>query len=274
MPTVLPLDEENWLQTIDALVVKWSEVTTPIFIDKQAESGKRAGEAFPLGTGFFISYRGMTFLVTAAHVIKGMDPATQFGGHTMGRAFLLGGVPFIFCHEHDLAIAPLLPDWQEKAGLKSLKVISLDSIDSTYEALGQWITMGYPKSKNGINPKLSKHAINVHGTSFTECIESPLAAAHIANPLGFRFDKKSAVNSLRQRDNPPSFKGASGSPIFQVFAKVLPGGGISLQCRLEGVLLGWYIKEKEIIAGRVEGLMLLLDEFLHHLEEVCLEGDE
>ncbi|CAI8814360.1 hypothetical protein EMIT0324P_11206 [Pseudomonas chlororaphis] len=272
MPTVLPYDEEKWLQTIDALISTWSEVTTPIYIDKRAESGKRTGEAFLLGTGFFIRYRGMTFLVTAAHVIKGMDSTTLFSGHTQGKAFLLGGGPFIFCHEHDVAIAPLLSDWQQKAGLENLKAVSLDSGDPTYEALGHWITMGYPKSKNGINPRLSQHAINVHGTSFTECIDTPLADAHIAYPLGFRFDKKAAVNSLHQRYNPPSFKGTSGSPIFQVFAKVLPSGVVSLQCRLEAVLLGWHMKEREIIAGRVKGLMALLDEFLGHLEQVCLEN--
>jgi len=39
-------------------------------------------------------------------------------------------------------------------------------------------------------------------------------------------------------------------------------GDISLRCTLKGVLLGWYTQEKEVIAGRAQALIDLIDALL------------
>jgi hypothetical protein len=39
-------------------------------------------------------------------------------------------------------------------------------------------------------------------------------------------------------------------------------GDISLRCTLKGVLLGWYTQEKEVIVGRAQALIDLIDELL------------
>lgn len=41
-----------------------------------------------------------------------------------------------------------------------------------------------------------------------------------------------------------------------------PSAGISLRCTLKGVLLGWYTQEKEVIAGRAQALIDLIDALL------------
>ncbi|RRV10200.1 hypothetical protein EGJ27_00795 [Pseudomonas sp. v388] len=208
----------------------------------------------------------MTFLVTAAHVLKGLDTKRLLATNLKGKAIMLSGLPFLVCNDNDLAIAPLEPQWLADTGLPSLNTIVLDDTWENYESIGCWITVGYPGSKNGIYPRLGKHAINSHGTSFTEMIQVPKAQSHIANPLGFRFDKKSAVDTDQKRANPPSFSGTSGSPILEVLARVDTTGNISLRCVLQGVLLGWHKKEKEVVAGRVEALLALMDELFELLE--------
>lgn len=266
MPTLLPFDENSWLPTADALIAKWKECTAPIFVENLSPAGQPTGDAQLLGTGFFATSRQMSFLVTAAHVLKGLDPKRLLATNVKGQAVLLSGLPFLLCHENDLAITLLTQEWLANTGLPSINSIDLDEIWDGYESLEFWITVGYPGSKNGIFPRLRKHAINSHGTSFTEIIERPTASAHISNPLGFRFDKRKAVDSDNKRANPPSFSGTSGSPILQVIARVDPAGNVSLRCALKGVLLGWHKHEKEVIAGRVEALIDLIDEMLDLLD--------
>lgn len=266
MPTSMPFDENNWLPVVDAVIAKWKECTAPIFVENLSPAGTPTGDAQLLGTGFIATYRKMSFLVTAAHVLKGLDTKRLLATNLKDKAILLSGLPFLFCHDNDLAIAPLEQEWLVATGLPSLNTIDLDDICENYEPIGCWITVGYPGSKNGIYPRLGKHAINSHGTSFTEMIQKPTAKAHIGNPLGFRFDKKSAVDTDNKRANPPSFSGTSGSPILEVLARVTPAGNISLRCMLQGVLLGWHKKEKEVIAGRVEALEALMEELFEMLE--------
>ena len=155
--------------------------------------------------------------------------------------------------------------------MEDVPALPLDQGLGGEEPLGHWITMGYPATKNGINPKLAKFAINLHGTSFTEMIQAPVCKAHIRDPLAFRFDKKSAITVEHKRENPPSFSGTSGSPVLQIFCRVLRPDLVDLSCRLEGVFLGWHHKEREVIAGKVQGLVGLLDEFLGHLCQVLQE---
>ena len=262
MPTLIPFDENSWLPTVDALIAKYKACTVPFFIDALSAAGQPTGDAQLLGTGFFVTCRQHVFLVTAAHVLKDLDPRRVLATNVRGQAVLRGGLPFLLCHDNDLAITLLPQDWLANTGLPSINSIVLDETWEGYESLEFWITVGYPGSKNGIFPKLGKHAINSHGTSFTEVIEKPTAAAHISNPVGFRFDKKKAVDSANKRANPPSFSGTSGSPVLEVIARVDPAGNISLRCTLKGVLLGWYKQEKEVIAGRAQALIDLIDELL------------
>lgn len=266
MPTFIQFDEDNWLRIADALIAKWKECTAPIFVENLSPAGSSTGDALLLGTGFFVTCRQMTFLVTAAHVLKGLDPQRLLATSLKDQGVLLSGLPFVFCLDSDLAIAPLTRDWLANTGLSSINTIDLDEIRKGYESLEFWITVGYPGSKNGIFPKLRKHAINSHGTSFTEIIQKPTAGTHIPNPLGFRFDKKKAIDSANRRVNAPCFSGTSGSPILEVVSRVDPAGNISLRCELKGVLLGWHKKEKEVIAARVEGLTGLIKEVSAMLE--------
>lgn len=265
MPTSIPYNE-NWLQIADALIAKWKDCTAPIFVENLSPTGLPTGDALLLGTGFFVTYRQMAFLVTAAHVLKGLDPKRLLATNVKGHGILLGGIPFLFCHENDLAIAPLAQDWLANTGLQSINSIDLDEVWEGYESLEFWITVGYPGSKNGIFPRLGKHAINSHGTSFDEIIQKPTALAHISNPLGFRFDKKKAVDSVNRRANPPCFSGTSGIPILEVVGRADVAGNVSLRCTLKGVLLGWHKREKEVVAGRAEGVVSLINELFALLE--------
>lgn len=54
-------ERANWLRLVDSVIMHGSEVTSPIFIQKVSQAGKRLDEAFLLGTGFFLYHRGLVF---------------------------------------------------------------------------------------------------------------------------------------------------------------------------------------------------------------------
>lgn len=266
MTIYLPYSEDNFLEYVDEIIKKWGQCTAPLFIEQVSQSGKITGAADLIGSSFFAVRRGMYFLVTAAHVFDGQDPKRQFGVNVNGKGALLNGTPFVRCFVDDIAIAPLHEDWFIRAGIDRLKAVPLDDMKTSYSPIGLWVTMGYPGSKNGLNPRLNMTQIVTHGTSFTERIERPTAKSHIANPVGFRFDKKHVIDTRMKSTNPPSFSGTSGGPVFEVLADVDFDGSLRWKCRLEGVFIGWHKIEKEALAARVQPLKDLMDRVIDHMK--------
>lgn len=268
MPTIVPYTD-NWLSIVDSVNLNWGKCTAPIFMEGVKPSGGFTLDAVLLGSGFFVTYRNATFLVTAAHLFKDLDKKRTLVTNIKGKGVLLSGLPFFLNNENDLAVAFLAEEWLANTELQSINAIDVRDEKVGFESMMSWIAIGYPGSQNGIYPRLGKHAINVYGTSFFELIEKPLSKAHISNPLGFRFDKKKAVDSSNRRVNAPCFSGMSGSPILEIFRRFDKDGNPVIGCKLKGVLLGWYNNEKEVIAARLEGVIDLMDEALSLFDECC-----
>lgn len=268
-------DEEraNWLRIVDSVIVHGSKVTSPIYIQKVSPAGRRLDEAFLLGTGFFVYHRGLVFFMTAAHVFDGSDLSLPVSGSYKGKAFLFDGLAFSLCLENDIALAVMPQEHLDRYAIEVSEAVVFGSPPEGFSPLGHWVTMGYPVTRNGLNPKLAKLAINIHGTSFTERIEMPQAKAHIGNPVGFRFDKKTAIDTQLKRQNPPKFSGASGSPIFQMYG-CYREGVLSVAIDFEGVLLGWHSKEREVIAARAEAVEHMIEEFFAAVGHATPSNDQ
>lgn len=264
MPVLLPYTD-NWLLIVDHVNLNWGKCTAPIYVEGVSPAGSYTLDAVLLGTGFFVTYREVVFFVTAAHLFEGLDKKRTLAANVNGKAILLSGLPFFLNKENDLAVALLPRDWLAKTGLKSINLIDLNDEKEGFESMMSWIAIGYPGSKNGIYPKLRKHAINVYGASFFEIIEKPLSKTHNLNPIAFRFDKKKAVDSSSRRVNPPCFSGMSGSPVLEIFRRFDENDNPIIGCKLKGVFLGWHKSEKEAIAARLESVLELLDEFISEL---------
>lgn len=211
------------------------------------------------------------FFLTAAHVFDGADLSLPVSGSYKGKAFLFDGLAFSLCRDNDIALAVMPEEHLEKYAIEVSDTVVFGPPPHDFSPLGQWVTMGYPVTRNGLNPKLAKLAINVHGTSFLERIETPLAKAHIGNPVAFRFDKKTAIDTQLKRQNPPKFSGTSGSPIFQMYG-CYRDGAMSVAIGFEGVLLGWHSKEREVIAARAEAVEHMIEEFSSQLNKCWLRS--
>ncbi len=268
-------DEEkiNWLRIVDSVIVRGGEVTSPIYIQRVSPAGKRLDEAFLLGTGFFVRHRGQVFFLTAAHVFDGADLTLPVSGSYKGKAFLFNGLPFSICRDNDIALAVLPQEHLEKYAIEVSDAVVFGPPPEGFLPLEHWVTMGYPVTRNGLNPKLAKMAINLNGTSFSERIEIPQAKAHIANPIGFRFDKKTAIDTQLKRQNPPKFSGTSGSPVFQIYG-CYRAGVLAVAIGFEGVLLGWHLKEREVIAARAEAVEQMIEAFFFTLGQVLAESEQ
>lgn len=269
MSIYLPFTEDNFLEHVDLVTKKWGQCTAPIYIEQISASGRSTGAVDLVGSSFFAVRKGKYFLVTAAHVFDGQDLKRVFTLNINGKGVLLNGLPFARCFEDDIAVAPLPEAWLSGVGIDRLMAISLDDVETPqYEPFGLWVSIGYPNSKNGLNPRLNQTVIYTHGTSFTERIEKPTAKSHIKNPVGFRFDKKHAIDTAMKSVNPPSFSGTSGGPVLEVLADVAIDGSFKWTCRLEGVFIGWHKREKEALAARVPPLKALIDGVISRLETV------
>ncbi|NWC91065.1 MULTISPECIES: hypothetical protein [unclassified Pseudomonas] len=218
-----------------------------------------------MGSSFFAVRGGMYFLVTAAHVFQGRDLRRAYGVNINRKWGMLNGMPFITCLVNDLAIAPLNEAWFRRAGVDRLKAVPLDDLETEYSSIGRWVTVGYPKSKNGLNPRLNQTDIHTHGTSFTDRLEKPTAKTHFANPVGFRFDKNKVIDTKMKSANPPSFSGTSGGPVYEILELVDFDGFSRWKCRLEGVFIGWHKREKEALAARVQPLKAMMDEVVDYM---------
>lgn len=267
MTILIPFDESNLLPNIDLIIKKWSTITAPIYIEKLSPSGRPTGAIALLGSAFCVSRNNNYFLVTAAHVLKGLPDGLAITARIGERAVLLNNRPFLLSMEDDLAITMLHASWTTQFGIDRVRSIDLDDEKKGYTRLGTYISIGYPGSKNGINQRLNKFAINIHGTSFNEKLEKHESKPHIKKPVAFKFNKKTALNSNKGRANPPCFSGTSGGPILEIVGLTKFDDSISMSCRLEGVFLGWHKREKEIIGASGTALIALIDEVLDKMNE-------
>ena len=266
MPILIPFDESNPLPNIDMIIEKWSAITAPIFIEKLSPSGKPTGTIDLLGSAFCVSRRENYFLVTAAHVLESLPNGLAITARIGEKAALLNKLPFVISTEDDIAVTMLHASWTTQFGIDRVRSIDLDDNKHGYSSLGTYISIGYPGSKNGINQRLNKLAINIHGTSFNEKLEKHDSSPHIKNPVAFRFNKKTALNSEKGRANPPCFSGTSGGPILEIVGIPRIDDSISISCRLEGIFLGWHKREKEVIGARSAALVALIDEILDEMD--------
>jgi len=251
-------DDVSVLKHIDEMVERWSDIIVPIYTEK--EHSKNVAQL--LGSAFLVNYKGAVFLVTALHVIRDHQNSLlviSIGG----KAVPLNKMPFAISEKDDLAIAYLDHDWAKKNDVNKVYFLPIDDHKSGYNTLGAYFLIGFPGKKNELNPRVDKVTKNIQGTSFSTYVETPKSNSHIDNPIAFEFDKGKVILTSGNKINPPSFSGNSGGPIMELIGKSGKSGragDIIAGCKLAGVFVGWYKKEKEAIAIRPEVITWLIND--------------
>ncbi|AWF80364.1 hypothetical protein BTJ40_05815 [Microbulbifer sp. A4B17] len=227
---------------IDIMVQKWGDILVPIYTEKPHHNGV----AQLLGTGFIVQERSEFFLVTALHVVKEHAEElliVNINSHSIP----LNKMPFAISEEDDLAVSHLSIDWLSNNGIEKIKALPIDNNRTESESTGINFLIGFPGKKNIINPRLNKIKKYIQGTSFTAPVKNHQSKPHIRNPLVFHFSKKNSVDSDNKRVTPPSFSGNSGGPVLELVG-IDSENELRFACRLSGIFVGWYEREKEIIS--------------------------
>jgi hypothetical protein len=248
-------DESNPFEIIDKVVTQWERIAVPLFIKDQHSAHKVLG----CGSGFVVDRHGASFLVTAHHVLHGLEDGEPLAANIAGTGVLLNGRPFAMSPEDDLVVMLIDSTWAKEQELAKVYSISLDPPDRSRTMLEQFILLGYPGAKNKLNSNANETTRHVVGYSSSQRIEHPKSTTHIRNPIAFGFDKKSAVNSSRERVDVGRFNGNSGGPVLEISGRLIDGDVLNLSVHVAGVFIGWDKHHKELICCRPDAITDLID---------------
>ena len=251
-------DNPSMLENIDEIVKIWSVIAVPFYINDPNSSHKVNGH----GSGFIVERHGVTFLVTALHVLSGVNAGDALTANIGGKGVFLNGLQFITSPEDDIAVAFIDPSWAEKEGLNDTYPLLLDLVANTGDSLNVFLLLGFPGSKNKVNLKAKETFRNLVGYSFSNRIEQPSSKTHINNPVAFQFDKKTAMNTSEEKINVGPFNGNSGGPVLEIMISRDSVGTLSVHASLAGVFIGWDKNYKEVICCRPDAVVDLIDELI------------
>jgi hypothetical protein len=240
----------KWWATLDALVKRCSVGVTPLLVNDY-----RIPKWQGVGTGFVIVVDGHSYLVTAKHAMEEALKHKQIMVKLFGRSMLLSGMYFAPADECDISISLLPLDWLNSHGVELIYAPSLVQLPSTYESTGTYVVVGFPASRNSIDPRWDFDKTTTCLWLALNADEDETPRQGFCRPLTLDYEAR-----VRGKSEPPSLKGMSGCPVLEVLHRRLDDSqtGISLYPR--GVLCEWHKREKVIIAERIESVADLIRE--------------
>lgn len=157
--------------------------------------------------------------------------------------------------KNDLAFAPI-EDALIKNGVSSIFAIDLTSKNYALERTGYHLLMGYPASKNKLDPRWGKVDRMLLSITAVENAEKKSQIKAISDPIVFDFDPKKQLDSFfKPTGQPPHPYGMSGGPALEVRFSNTAGEGFGLYVTLTGVLVEWHENKRAIVAASSESLI-------------------
>lgn len=237
---------------IDELIIAWSPTIVPLY--HKPDPLKEMIASF--GTAVTLVHEGRFFLATALHVVQEMRNYDFTVGVMNGQSVLIRHLIFVYSKEHDVAVAELTPEWSAREKLESIKANPLIRNDD-WVPIGQCPLIGFPASKNKIQPRygeLNRHLFSINAT---RC--EPQQSG-IKDGLWFSYDPKKAVNS--QNINPggkPPLHGMSGGPAYEVAINPVTQ---QTSLALSGILCEWKKAESAVVAAPLSAVADLITQLI------------
>ncbi|MDZ5459249.1 serine protease family protein [Azohydromonas lata] len=257
----IEIDPSSAFQIVDDITKSWGRTVVPFYVADNKSKHRLLG----CGSGFLAAYKNRLYLVTALHVINDLPSGEALIANIGGKGVLINGLPFKISRDADIAVALLHDFWLTTNKVHGVHALPIKLKADQDQSLNIYILIGYPGAKNIINGNIGSRDRNLMGYSFFEKIENVKAKTHIKNPIGFRFDKKSATDSNGNRVDGGRFNGNSGGPVIESVIDPRNFFSAGLSIRFSGVFLGWDKSSKEIICARPENLIKLLEEIDHSI---------
>lgn len=245
---------------IDELTARWGNIVVPIFTDRRNSTNKSLIDGF--GSAFVLSHRDNIFLVTALHVITGLNRSNIKIANINGVSVNLAGMDFITSVEYDIAISHLSQQLLRRFNIQRIAALPTTTADSDWQKTNTYVTMGYPASKNRLN--VARGHINRHmkAISMLPSRKNIGCASAIPNPVTLSYNSGSVFDSKLNRVNPPSLNGMSGGPTLQILVKERDNIRMNFTFAFAGVFVELHKREKLAISTPPEAVISLLDERL------------
>lgn len=239
----------------DEIVDRWRKIVVPFFT--REPNNKTAVSGF--GSGFIAIYKGEHFLVTAKHVL---DDALRYGTCAINinnHVLLLQNMYFFTDPHNDLAFTPI-GEALYKNKIETVPAIDLTKEGEVPKSLGYHLLIGYPASKNKLEPRWNKVNRMLYSFTAEVNVAKKSLIKNISDPVVFDFDlNKQVDSSLKPTGQPPHPKGMSGGPALEVRFSGTQEEGYSYYVTLSGVLVEWHEKKRVIVAASTASLMKALD---------------
>lgn len=244
------------LDFIDALLPDLEKIMIPFF----SPSVKNPKGADGFGSGFLATYNGRRYLVTALHVVEDVAHYGTCVIRINGKAIFLEKVKFSINKDNDLAFA-LIDDLLNRNNINDAVFIDLDfSADTDTVKIDHHLLLGYPETKNRIDPKWNKTAILLLSITANPANPALKIKTPILKRILFEYNTKKLINSdLTIANQPPKLQGMSGGPSLEMRVARFAKDKLEVSILVSGVLVEWHKNEKIVVAASVDSLRTAMD---------------
>ncbi len=230
-----PFDITKPWEAFEGIIASWTRILVP-FISKKQHSTTTL-ELF--GSGFITWHGRVPYLVTARHVIDGVQDRGDCAVIINEKTILLERAVFATDEEFDVAVSGLLT-WNRllESGLNKARGAPLLHTYKREERYGVAV-LGYPSSKNKFSAVRRSLVPNAYGVQFTELL-SEGTYADASKLLTFRYDQTAfSFESNPPKINGPHLRGMSGGPVVEVVYNRDPCGDLNFSVNTIGVFTEW-----------------------------------
>lgn len=245
---------KNIAAWIDEIAEKWKVTVVPFL-----SNINNSKSIFIFGTGFIVEFDKSHYLVTALHVLTDAKEYENVVIKINETSVLFENLVFYCDKENDIAITNIA-NLIEKNNIESIFPIQLNKDYSLYSSLDTYLFMGYPSSKNELQPKYNKYDKNIYSFTTHLLDKVPKISTSIMAPIYFKFDIRKFINSeLKKSGRAPIPRGMSGGPVFELMQRT-NNENIIGSPRLKGILVEWHKDAGIIVATSYTKLLDLLRE--------------
>lgn len=240
--------ETQLISLIDRMMPSWGEIVVPIFVASQ----KSLGAAEGIGSGFLITFKGAHFLVTALHVLHHAKESDLIA-NICEKSVFLAGMTFHKSEEFDIAFCELSEQWLQRNEIPKIKSAQAQRELEGWQKTGIYIAVGYPSTKNILNPKRGNLNRNCLSISLSKAKNLTVSTA-IKEPLIFSYDHKQVFDSIGNKLGPqPKLQGMSGGPCFELIIK--NGEDLTFSLDAVGILVEWHKIARAIVASPITAIL-------------------
>ncbi len=257
------MSDTQIFDAIDKLAVSYGPAIAAFARHPEQFRDKTSVAAEAFGSGFFLAYKGHTFLVTAHHVVEDAhNHEIEAVLSIHDGAFTLKGQKFAIDNEADIA-ATLIDPVLKKHGISVAK-IPLAKCNEPYVPTEAALFLGFPNSKNVIARGHKEKQFRPYGMSVVErkhpfnTISPP-----VRNPICFHFPRQKIIagtNVNPQSRMAPYPHGMSGGPALRIYCD--QRNCTNLKAELIGVGVRWLENEAGFVAAHHCDIWPLLDYIL------------